>query len=74
MDNTRSISYSICQYGGHPLKQFGSSYFYTDEKHGINDTISICQSCYAKHILEHYPDSRIAEHIRKNPDNYVEQL
>lgn len=42
---------------------------YWDEERGISGA-TICKTCYAKHILKYYPDSRGAEHIRDNSDEY----
>jgi hypothetical protein len=59
-----------CQYKNHEVKPI-SMYHYWDEENGIGGKgIDVCRECYAEHILKFYPDGRIAEYIRNNPDNF----
>ena len=59
-----------CQYKEHQVNPT-RLYRYWDEHHGISGKgIEICYECYAEHILKHYPESKIAQHIKANPADY----
>jgi len=64
----------VCEYGDHKLQDPRVCYCYTDTDNGVAENTVICKRCYAKHILKYYPDSRVAQHMRKYPEEYdIEQ-
>lgn len=44
-------------------------YVCTDDSMGWENA-TICKPCYARHVLAHYPDGRLAGHIREHPEEY----
>lgn len=72
MNTTQVLPRSICGYKNHSMKE-GSGFHYWDDDNGLPKRgIKICRPCYAEHILKYYSDSKIAEYIRKNPDEFKE--
>jgi hypothetical protein len=63
------VPLGFCEYGaGHPTEPH-SNYFYADNAHGITQDISICGDCLKQHILQYYPNGRLAAYYRGDPPN-----
>lgn len=61
---------TYCKYGNHyyDTAEIGTGCYYTDLDNGIPNDTPTCPDCYNSHILKHYPNGRMAEHIRQNAE------
>jgi len=60
---------TYCEVGKHEIVEPRKCYRYWDEEHNFKNTV-ICDTCYARHILAFYPESKMAIHINANPGLY----